>query len=553
VSSETRFRSFSTFLRSKPAAIATALGFGVLFFVLPNQAVWIVVVYSLAMLWTAWFVSDKSQDVEGYTLGGRSIPGWAIGISVFGTFLSSITFLALPANTYKGNWNPFVFSLALPFAAAAATLWFIPLYRKRVSLSAYELLEQRFGYWARVYGVISYVVLQVLRIGTVQLLLALAVAPLLDWEIIPTIVFLGGIVIVYDTLGGFQAVVWTDVVQVIVLVVGAIWCLTALIGGFSGGGGEFYETLLSDQFSHKMSLGAWASSDLSQGTILVVFLYGLTENLRNYGVDQNYVQRILASRSIGEATRSLWLTAVGYLPVSLVFCLIGTALFVRGSVEPDFLPTGLAHDQVFPYFIQNHLPPRVGGLVVAAIAAAAMSTIDSCLNSSSTVIFVDLVRRLRSGPGKLKDIWILRGTTLFLGGLSTGLSVLLVELLTAERTRTIMDVWWQYAGAAGGGLFGLFLLAWLLPRTPRWVAAVAVVVSVPVMVWGNVARNISPDSPWKPFECPLHPNLVGIAGTAALFAVGGVGWLFWRRSNSPDSGPSLDGRKGNPEPESAKS
>ena len=484
--------------------------------------IWVIVLYMAGMLWVAWRVSATSRDVEGYTVGNRRMAGWVVGLSVLGTFTSSITFLGLPAKTYKdGNWNGYVFSLSLPVAAWIAVRYFVPLYRHGVKLSAYELLEQRFGYWARLYADLSYIALHIGRIAIVMLLVSLAVSPLLDWPIVPTLIGLGLLVIVYDVLGGIQAVIWTDVLQVIILVGGAGWCAAELLAASPGGPISFFRELPAERFS----LGTWASWDLTQSTVLVVLLYGITENLRNFGTDQNYVQRLLAARNDRHAAQSIWIGALCYLPISLMFCVIGTALAVNYPL--DQLPEGMTADQVFPYFIKNELPPVVTGVVIAAILAAAMSTVDSSLNSMSTIFLVDVVRRLRRGKSRVRDITILRSSTAAFGVLSTLAAVLLYRLLQ-DDSATIMDLWWQYAGITGGGMFGLFLLAWLLPRIPSWGAVVGVLATIPMLVWGTFFRELPPDSAWAAYSCPLNRNLVGISATLALLATAACVYLAMR-------------------------
>ncbi len=490
---------------------------------------WVIFLYMAAMLFVAWRVSGTSRDIEGYTVGNRSMPGWAVGLSVLGTFTSSISFLALPATAYATNWNAFVFSLALPVSAWIAVVHFVPLYRRKVQFSAYEFLESRFGYWARIYAVLSYVLLQIIRVAMVLLLVALAVAPLLEWQIVPTLILLGTLVIVYDTLGGIQAVIWTDVIQVVILSVVALWCLFALTFGLPGGITEFIESVPLD----RISLGVWDADTqtskpwwdvfyLGQSTILVVLIYGITENLRNYGSDQNYVQRILSARSDEDAAKSLWIGGWAYLPISVMFCLIGTALWVKYPVPPMEGGVMISPDKVFPHFIHNELPLPVAGIVIGAIMAAAMSTVDSSLNSSSTVIFVDLVRRLGLKPKWMPDILVLRGLTISLGIVGTVAAIAIYERYMNE-SETIMRMWWTYAGVAGGGMFGLFLLAWLLPRTPNWVAASGVLLSIPILIWGIVPKEMLADQGLEAWACPLHGNLVGVTGTLIIVVIGGLG------------------------------
>lgn len=478
--------------------------------------VWVIAVYMGAMLLVALYVSSGSRDVEGYTVGGRRMAGWAIGLSVLGTFTSSISFLALPANAYKGNWNAFVFSLALPVAALIAVRWFVPLYRYGVGFSAYELLEYRIGYWARAYADVSYIILQLIRVAMVLLLVALAVSRLIDFPVVSTIIVLGVLVIIYDTLGGIRAVIWTDVGQVVILVAGALWCLISLS----------YTASVEGHWQHvsaeKFSLGSWNLFDLAAPTVFVTLLYGISENLRNYGTDQNYVQRILAARSDRDAKGSIWLGAIAYLPVSLMFCLIGTALYA--NFPPDALSEGMKPEEVFPNFIRHGLPPGISGLVIAAIMAAAMSTVDSSLNSMSTVVLIDMVRPLRRGGPRIPEIVTLRLSTVTLGIVGTGLAIVIYRVFQ-QKSETILDMWWQYAGTAGGGMMGLFLLAWLAPRTPSWISAVGVILSIPVLAWGTFVRELPADAALKGLECPLHPRLVGISGTLVILACGALGVL----------------------------
>ena len=503
----------------------------------------IVFAYLTATLGLAWFVSSGSRTVEGYVLGDRRMSGWVLGFSVLGTFLSSITFLGLPAKTFKGDWNAFVFGMALPIAALIATIWFVPLYRKnKTRISAFELLEERFGAWARIYADISYLLLQLIRIGTVLLLVAFALEPMLDAPIPDTtvdgkivqsvapdsatniprmigiLIGLGVLVIVYDTFGGFRAVVWTDVAQVFVLTIGAIWCAVVIYAD----GMSFLKQIPSEKFSLgpmtnvAPETGVW---NWGTSSVLVLLLYGVTENLRNYGSDQNYVQRILSARTDADARKSLWLGALAYLPLSVVFCLIGTGLWMHAANGSELIPAAIEADQAFPYFIRNALPAPIAGLIIAGVLAAAMSTVDSSLNSCSTLILVDILRPLKIIPRSFPEIRAIRMVTVLVGVVGTATAVLLLWIKGQEQSRVLMDLWWQYAGTAGGGLFGLFLLAWLMPRIPGWVAALAVICGVPVLAWGTFARS----EDWGQWQCPLHPNLVGIAATCLMLVIGLLG------------------------------
>ncbi|HIP07347.1 MAG TPA: sodium:solute symporter, partial [Mariprofundaceae bacterium] len=349
----------------------------------------IIVFYIVATtVFGAWFVK-RNHDMQSFTLAGKLIPGWAIGLSLMATYLSSISFLANPGKSYASDWRPFVFSLTLPIAIWIAVKWFIPLYRNHVQTTAYEYLENRFSLWARLYMGVAYVLLQVGRFAVVLYLTALALAALLGVDIVTLILALGALTILYTLLGGFAAVIWTDVVQSVVLLLGGLLCLFLLISNMDGGWSQ-----LSAEASraHKFDLGTFDFDLMIQG-FWVIFIFGIVENLKNFSVDQNYVQRFLSAPSEAEAKKALWLGGLLYIPISALFFLIGTALFVYYlNVQPDDFPAKA--DQVFPYFIVHELPTGLVGIVIAGVMAAGMSTLDSSLNSSATVVTIDFYKRV---------------------------------------------------------------------------------------------------------------------------------------------------------------
>jgi SSS family solute:Na+ symporter len=167
----------------------------------------------------------KNKSAEAFTLGNSNFPAWVVTMSIFATFVSSISFIALPGNAFQTNWNAFVFSLSLPIASYIAVKFFVPIYRKVNSPSAYTYMEQRFGPWARIYVSACYLLTQVMRIGTILYLLALPVNVMFGWSIAAIIIVTGFAVMVYSLLGGIQGVIWTDAIQGIILISGALFCL----------------------------------------------------------------------------------------------------------------------------------------------------------------------------------------------------------------------------------------------------------------------------------------------------------------------------------------
>ena len=223
---------------------------------LPKTDVAVLVAYVAGVVGLGCYFVRRSRSTEGFTVAGRSLPGWAVGLSIFGTYVSSISFLALPGKAYAADWNPFVFSLSLPLAAWMATRFFVPLYRERGDVSAYSYLESRFGPWARSYAAVCYLLTQLARVGTILYLVALALNLLLGWDIRAIIIVTGALVTLYTLLGGIEAVIWTDVVQSIVLSVGAIVCTVLLLCGMPEGPGQLFEIARQN---HKFSLGGFVS------------------------------------------------------------------------------------------------------------------------------------------------------------------------------------------------------------------------------------------------------------------------------------------------------
>lgn len=479
---------------------------------LPDLIVFIVYVAGIVGFGASFYFRSRSTDA--YTTGGRRLPAWALGMSIFATFMSSISFLALPGKAYQTNWNSFVFSLSIPVATWVAVKYFVPLFRGIDSVSAYAWLETRFGAWARVYASSCYLLTQLARTGSILFLLALPLNALLGWNIQAIIVVTGVLVAVYSLSGGIQAVVWTDTVQGFVLIGGAIACLTILVLSVPGGLMQSIDVAIAN---NKFSLGSFAF-DWTTSTFWVVLLYGLFINLQNFGIDQNYVQRYITARTERDAKISTWLGGLLYVPVSLLFFLIGTFLFTYYQVYPGDLPPELRQpemsDRVFPYFIVNALPPGFTGLLIASIFAAGMSTVSTSLNSGASVILADFYWRFGGKDAgekrSMKVLYISSGAIAALG--------ILVGLAMTKASSTL-DAWWALSSIFSGGMLGLFLLGYVSRRATGIHAAAGVTAGILVICW----ISLSP----KYFSGALHTNMAIVLGTASIFIVGfSLGVIF---------------------------
>ena len=466
-----------------------------------------------------WFGYRKLSS-DDFMAGGRALPGWAVGLSMFGSFVSSISFLANPGKSFATNWNAFVFSLATPIAAAIAVHWFVPFYRRTGEISAYEHLEHRFGPWARLYALFCYLLTQMSRTAVVIYLLALAVSPLTGWSVTSIVLLTGLLMSVYSIFGGIEAAVWIGVVQSLLLLLAPLLCIVVLLAMIPGGLTNVIQTASA---SHKFSLGS-ASTAFDEPTFWVVLLYGLTINLGIFGVDQSYVQRYISTPDERQAKRSVWIAAVLYVPTAALFFFIGTALFALDTVRPELFPATLdvqrTPDAVFPYFIAHYLPVGMSGLVVASIFAASM---DSSLSSMATLTLCDIYTRyVRPQAGERESMWVLRMSTLFWGILSTATALTLIHSTSA------LDMRWQFAGVFSGGVLGLFLLGLLSTRADNAVAITATSAGLLVIAWMTISPTPYWPAPLANLSCPFHGFLVTVLGTSTILMVG-LALAFARR------------------------
>lgn len=473
----------------------------------------VLVGYFIATLAVGFSFWSKSRSVAGFTAASGSLPGWVTGLSILGTYVSSISFLALPGKAFAGNWNSFVFSLSIPLAAWIGVKWFLPFYRNSGTVSAYSHLEKRFGKWARVYASACYLLTQLARIGVVTYLTALPMHVLLGWDIRLIILVTGLVTTLYTFVGGIIGVIWTDAIQTVVLMLGAVVCALMMIFGLPEGPMQVFEVAAEH---HKFSLGSFGPS-LMAPTFWVVLVYGLVINLQNFGVDQNYVQRYHTSKSDAEARKSVWLGSLLYVPLSALFFFIGTALFAFYTTNPSALPEvyqdPAKSDSVFPWFIVSQLPSGLTGLLVASIFAAAMSTISSSLNSTATIFLSDYYLRFgRTDADEKTKMRVLYGATVASGVLGTAIALAMINV------RSALDAWWTLAGIFGGGMLGLFLLGFLSRAANQASALIGVAVGVLVIMWMSLSPKWT--GSLEVYASPFHSFLTIVFGTAALLLTG---------------------------------
>jgi solute:Na+ symporter, SSS family len=487
-----------------------------------DLVVFIIITFGNVLFGASFFFKNKTSGQ--FTSGGGNLPAWVVGMSIFATFVSSISFLALPGNAYSTNWNALVFSFSIPIAAILAVKFFVPLYRGIGNISAYNYLETRFGPWARIYASTCYLLTQLMRTGAILLLLALPISALFGWNIKTIIIVTGIAVTFYSMMGGIRAVVWTDAVQGLVLISGAIVSALVLTFSMPEGPAQLFEIAAAN---NKFSLGSFGAS-LSESTFWVILIYGLFINLQNYGIDQNFVQRYMATNSDKKAKSSALFGALLYVPVSVIFFYIGTALFAYYTARPELLPAELhdpgAGDKVFPHFIVNGLPSGITGLLIAAIFAAGMSTVSTSLNSTATIFLTDYYQRyINKSASERASMTVLYISSVVVGFLGVLIALSLVGV------KSVLDAWWSLASIFSGGMLGLFLLAFLTRKVRRMDAAVGVIAGVLVIVWMSLSPLYFTAENLLAFRSPFHSNLTIVFGTSVIFLVGFVVMKFFSK------------------------
>lgn len=482
----------------------------------------IFLVYLLGIVLFGVSFYNKERTSGDFSTGSGTLPVWVIGLSIFATFVSSISYLALPGIAFLSDWNAFVFSLSIPVAIFMAIKFFIPLYRSVGSPSAYTYLEERFGPWAKNYVAIFWLLTQVMRVAVILYLLALPMYVILGWDMRLIIVITGISVMIYAILGGIKAVIWTDAIQAIILIVGALVTLGILMFSLPEGPRQYFEVAANHE---KFSLGSFGLS-LTESTFWVVFIYGIFINLQNYGIDQNYIQRYMSARNEEEAISSAFGGGLLYIPVSLLFFMIGTGLFVYYQVFPDLLPVEFREagmsDSVFPHFIVNGLPVGITGLLIASIFSAGMSTISTSLNSGATVIMNDFYRRYKKNVSEKESVSVLYLASALICVLGVVISFYIIQVESA------LDIWWNLAGIFSGGMLGLFLLGYFSRKVTNTPAVVGVLLGLLVITWMTLSPVYFADA----LSNPLHSYLTIVVGTLVIFLTGFLLSLIMKPSDN---------------------
>ncbi|AUC83857.1 sodium transporter [Polaribacter sp. ALD11] len=444
----------------------------------------ILVLYLLISVFIGLYFARKQKSTDDYFSGGGRIPWWAAGLSVFGTLLSAITFMAIPAKAFVTDWSFFFLNITAILITPLIAFIFIPFFNRLKIKTAYEYLEDRFNYSARAFGSLSFILFQLGRIGIVLLLPSLAISIVTGIPVETSILIMGILCIFYTTFGGIEAVVWTDVMQVIVLLGGSVLAVVWIM--------MHTETSFADMITYASDREKFNIANLelnfTESTFWVVFIGGLASAMVTQGTDQTIVQRYLTSSSVKDSQKTLYTNAVLTLPATIIFFGLGTLLFIFYSEMPSKLSPAISNnDSIFPWYIVRELPMGISGLLVAGIFSAAMSSISSSLNSVSTAYCNDFHLHFKPKINDIKLLKIARVATMVTGVLG----VLLALWMASSEIKSLWDQFYRFLGLFTGGLGGMFLLGMLTKKANATGTLMGLVVSALVIWYISVFTEIN--------------------------------------------------------------
>jgi SSS family transporter len=431
----------------------------------------VIVLYILGTtLLGVWF-TRRQRDLRTYFLGDREVAWWLVLISIVTTETSAVTFLSVPGLSYAPEGDMTFLQLSLGYVVGRVLIaWLLlPQYFKGELFSAYQVLRERFGPSVQRTASFLFLMTRTVADGLRLYLAGLLLHSCTQWNIELSVLVMAGVTLAYTFLGGMKAVIWTDVIQFVLKIGGALAAAAVILSQVPGGWGTFSQT--ADD-AGKFRVFDFALDPTRRYTFWAGLIGGSFFTMASHGADQIMVQRYLCSRSLREARTALVLSGLVVLLQFTLFLLIGVGLFLLARTGQMSVPAGTRNDEVFGYFMVHNLPAGLVGLVIAAVLAAAMSTLASSLNSSATATVTDFYKPLWPGRDEAHYLRVSRGLTIFWGLAQIGVGLSAVHFL---QERSVVDNVLAIAGFSTGMILGLFVLGSLRRPVPSWAALTGLV------------------------------------------------------------------------------
>jgi len=429
-----------------------------------HYADWIVLaIYIVVMISIGVWANRLQTDTEAYFVGNREVRWWAAGLSIIATSFSAASILGVPGFAYATDMWYLQYQLGDFLAAGIVAVLFIPFFHRVKGLTtAYEYLEVRFDSKTRLLGSTLFVLTVLLRAGTLLFGAALLFSAVAPTDLIPglnsieeAVVIFGLIAIIYTVMGGISAVIWTDVIQFSIMSLGIIASMAVVVLATPGG---LDVAFLEASQMEKLNVINVDEPFGGRGLVTAIFGYGLLA-LSLFGTNQQPVQRYMTVKNPREAQGALLLgVGAGAIGV-LLSLLLGVFLFIFYQHFPALLPEDLSADQIMPHFVNTQVPPILTGALVAAVFAAAMSSLDSALNSLAAALTVDFLRRFRPETSEAGRLTFAKIVVVSAGIIGIG-----VGIYSARTEAPLIELILTFMGYFAGGLLGLFLLGMLTRR-----------------------------------------------------------------------------------------
>ncbi|MGF1729671.1 sodium:solute symporter [Photobacterium kasasachensis] len=444
----------------------------------------VLLVYLAAIMLVGVYFARRQKSADDYFKAGGRIPGWAAGISVFATTLSSITFMSIPAKAYTGDWTfligQYIAILILPFVF----MYYIPFFRKLNLTSAYEYLEKRFDIKMRLFASISFMLFHIGRIAIITYLTALALIPFIDINPLTIVFLIGVLCIIYTFMGGIEGVIWTDVIQGIMLSVAAVMIFVMICFNVDGGMTEIFSMSAQADKYFPADKFAWSWSESTIPVLMIGFLFA---SLQQFTASQDVVQRYIVTDSIDETKKALVTNAKLVACIPVFFFAVGAALYAYYTQNPSLLPEDFNTGGILPFFVISQMPAGIAGLIIAAIFAASQSSISSSLNSISACFTSDIYNRLGTTKTPEENLKVGRIVTVLAGVFG----VLASTYLIMSNESELWDAFNSLIGLMGGPMTGLFMLGVFVRRANANSALVGVVAAVASVLWVRSTTDLN--------------------------------------------------------------
>jgi SSS family transporter len=457
-----------------------------------------------------WF-ARRQRSLRSYLVGDRNVAWWLILISIVTTETSAVTFLSVPGVSYADRGNMTFLQLAFGYVVGRILIaWLLlPMYLRGELFSAYEVLRQRFGPSVQRTASALFLLTRTVADGLRLYLAGLLLHSCTGWAIEPSVLAMAGVTLAYTFFGGMKAVIWADVIQFLLKVGGGVVALAVILSQLPDGWHTFAAVGGAED---KFTVFNFAADWTEPYTFWAGLVGGAFFTMASHGADQMMVQRYLCSRSLGQARAALVLSGFTVLAQFALFLLVGVGLFVRAQVGQMSPPPGTRNDEVFGYFIVHGLPVGLVGLVIAAVLAAAMSTLSGSLNSSASATVTDFYKPLWPKRDEGHYLRVARGLTVF-----WGVAQVIVGLVAArwqERRSVVNDVL-AVAGFTTGMVLGLFVLGRLRRPVAPWAALTGLVVGFLAVLAVWLPKQFDRPALAWPWYAPIGTGVTVVVALAA--------------------------------------